>query len=191
MSGCLPPSIGTCCSHSPGTAAASGQCASLGSGRQRQAEHDQACHIHCRYYSSLWNRQKKVTRKTSKLHNCIHNKQLYIHTTSCGTTYMHTYIYTKLTIISTTEPCCYRVSTQPGYSLAMVEIVKGYSMNDWREDLKRILMQAGVKDKPTTFLYSDVQVGQGAHIHIHTYIHTYTHTVHSHYTVCTFIFIHL
>ena len=40
----------------------------------------------------------------------------------------------------------------------MVEIVKGYSMNDWREDLKRILMQAGVKDKPTTFLYSDVQV---------------------------------
>ena len=36
--------------------------------------------------------------------------------------------------------------------------MKGYSMNDWREDLKRILMQAGVKDKPTTFLYSDVQV---------------------------------
>jgi dynein heavy chain len=44
------------------------------------------------------------------------------------------------------------------YSLANVEIVKGYTMNDWREDLKRILMQAGVKDKPTTFLFSDVQV---------------------------------
>lgn len=45
-----------------------------------------------------------------------------------------------------------------GFSLAMVEIVKGYSMNDWRDDIKRILMQAGVKDKPTTFLFSDVQV---------------------------------
>ena len=45
-----------------------------------------------------------------------------------------------------------------GYGLSMVEIVKGYSMNDWREDIKKILMQAGVKDKPTTFLFSDVQI---------------------------------
>ena len=45
-----------------------------------------------------------------------------------------------------------------GYGLSMVEIVKGYSMTDWREDVKKILMQAGVKDKPTTFLFSDVQI---------------------------------
>jgi dynein heavy chain len=45
-----------------------------------------------------------------------------------------------------------------GYQLSNVEIVKGYSMNDWREDLKRILMLAGVKDKQTTFLFSDVQI---------------------------------
>jgi dynein heavy chain, axonemal len=45
-----------------------------------------------------------------------------------------------------------------GYMLASVEIVKGYGMADWREDLKRILMQAGVKAKPTTFLFSDVQI---------------------------------
>ncbi|KAJ1440903.1 putative dynein heavy chain, partial [Ochromonadaceae sp. CCMP2298] len=45
-----------------------------------------------------------------------------------------------------------------GYSLAMVEIVKGYSMSDWKDDIKRILMQAGVKDTPTTFLFSDVQI---------------------------------
>ena len=31
-----------------------------------------------------------------------------------------------------------------GFQLAVVEIVKGYTMNDWREDLKRILMQAGM-----------------------------------------------
>jgi dynein heavy chain len=45
-----------------------------------------------------------------------------------------------------------------GFSLATVEIVKGYSMNDWKEDIKRILMQAGVKEVPTTFLFSDVQI---------------------------------
>ncbi|RYH30569.1 hypothetical protein EON65_04765 [archaeon] len=45
-----------------------------------------------------------------------------------------------------------------GYQLSCVEIVKGYSMNDWREDIKRVLMQAGIKDKPTTFLFSDVQI---------------------------------
>jgi dynein heavy chain len=45
-----------------------------------------------------------------------------------------------------------------GYQLSMVEIVKGYSMTDWREDVKKVLMLAGVKDKPVTFLFSDVQV---------------------------------
>ena len=45
-----------------------------------------------------------------------------------------------------------------GYDLKMVEIVKGYSMLDWREDIKKVLMQAGVKDRPTTFLFSDVQI---------------------------------
>jgi len=45
-----------------------------------------------------------------------------------------------------------------GFNLAVVEIVKGYTMNDWREDLRRILMQAGVKNQVTTFLFSDVQI---------------------------------
>ena len=45
-----------------------------------------------------------------------------------------------------------------GYQLSMVEIVKGYSMADWKEDIKKVLMLAGVKDRPTTFLFSDVQV---------------------------------
>ena len=45
-----------------------------------------------------------------------------------------------------------------GFVLVGVEIVKGYTLTDWRDDLKRILMQAGVKDTPTTFLFSDVQI---------------------------------
>eukprot|EP01041_Mallomonas_annulata_P000832 gene832-1621_t len=45
-----------------------------------------------------------------------------------------------------------------GFTIYQVEIIKGYSMHDWRDDLKKVLMQAGVKDKPTTFLFSDVQI---------------------------------
>ena len=45
-----------------------------------------------------------------------------------------------------------------GFSLFQVEIVKGYSMNDWKDDIKACLMQAGVKNKVTTFLFSDIQI---------------------------------
>ena len=31
-------------------------------------------------------------------------------------------------------------------------------MTEWREDLRKCLLNAGVKDKPTTFLFYDVQI---------------------------------
>ena len=45
-----------------------------------------------------------------------------------------------------------------GFSLFQVEISKGYGMTEWREDLRKCLLNAGVKDKQTTFLFSDVQI---------------------------------
>ena len=45
-----------------------------------------------------------------------------------------------------------------GYQLFQVEIKKGYSVADWREDIKRCLLNAGIKDKPTTFLFNDAQI---------------------------------
>ena len=45
-----------------------------------------------------------------------------------------------------------------GYNLNQVEIVKGYTLVDWKEDIKKILMLAGIIDKPITFLFSDVQI---------------------------------
>ncbi|CAN0195624.1 unnamed protein product [Laminaria digitata] len=40
-----------------------------------------------------------------------------------------------------------------GYDLYQVEISKGYGMSDWRDDVKKCLLGAGLKNKPTTFLF--------------------------------------
>ena len=44
------------------------------------------------------------------------------------------------------------------YKLYQIEVVKGYSMRDWRDNLKFALMQAGVEAKITTFLFVDTQI---------------------------------
>jgi dynein heavy chain len=44
------------------------------------------------------------------------------------------------------------------YKLSQIEVVKGYSMQNWRDDVKKALMQAGVENKPTTFLFVDTQI---------------------------------
>jgi len=41
------------------------------------------------------------------------------------------------------------------YKLYQIEVVKGYSMKDWRDNLKTALMQAGCEGKVTTFLFVD------------------------------------
>uniref|UniRef100_A0A8C6RT96 Dynein axonemal heavy chain 3 n=1 Tax=Nannospalax galili TaxID=1026970 RepID=A0A8C6RT96_NANGA len=44
------------------------------------------------------------------------------------------------------------------YELYQIEITKKYTGNDWREDLKKIMLQAGVATKSTVFLFSDNQI---------------------------------
>jgi len=44
------------------------------------------------------------------------------------------------------------------YKSFNIEVVKGYSMKDWRENLKTVLMIGGVNAKPTTFLFVDTQI---------------------------------
>ncbi|CAE7685039.1 DNAH1, partial [Symbiodinium sp. KB8] len=44
------------------------------------------------------------------------------------------------------------------YSLFQVEVSKGYGLNEWREDVKTCLMQAGVEQKQIVFLFTDTQI---------------------------------
>jgi dynein heavy chain, axonemal len=44
------------------------------------------------------------------------------------------------------------------YKLFQVEVVKGYGMQNWRDDAKRVLIQAGVENKQTSFLFVDTQI---------------------------------
>jgi dynein heavy chain len=45
-----------------------------------------------------------------------------------------------------------------GYKIYQIEVIKGYSMRDWRDNLKFVLMQAGAEGKTTTFLFVDTQI---------------------------------
>ena len=44
------------------------------------------------------------------------------------------------------------------FKLYQIEVVKGYNMTNWRDNLKFCLMQAGVEAKITTFLFVDTQI---------------------------------
>jgi dynein heavy chain len=44
------------------------------------------------------------------------------------------------------------------YDLFQIEITKTYSIQDWKDDLKRMMLKAGGEGRPTVFLFSDNQI---------------------------------
>jgi len=53
-----------------------------------------------------------------------------------------------------------------------IEVAKGYGSNEWRDDLKKVLMKCGLNTQELVFLFTDTQIvqvrgwaGQGAWVH--------------------------
>ncbi len=44
------------------------------------------------------------------------------------------------------------------YDQFQIELAKNYGVNEWREDLRRVMMKAGLENNPVVFLFSDTQV---------------------------------
>ena len=44
------------------------------------------------------------------------------------------------------------------YDLFQIELSKNYGLSDWHDDLKKVMLKAGVENKPVVFLFSDTQV---------------------------------
>ena len=44
------------------------------------------------------------------------------------------------------------------YDLFQIELAKNYGVPEWREDLKKAMLKAGLENKPMVFLFSDTQV---------------------------------
>lgn len=50
------------------------------------------------------------------------------------------------------------------YELFQIELTKNYGMTEWRDDLKKVMLQAGVQGKRTVFLFSDSQIKDEAFV---------------------------
>jgi dynein heavy chain len=42
--------------------------------------------------------------------------------------------------------------------LSFIEVNKNYNIKAWREDIKKLLMQTGLDNKQTSFLFTDTQI---------------------------------
>ncbi|CAG9767321.1 unnamed protein product [Ceutorhynchus assimilis] len=49
-------------------------------------------------------------------------------------------------------------SAMSEYSVFEIELTRNYGIADWREDLKKLLLKAGIEGKPIVFIFADTQV---------------------------------
>ena len=60
---------------------------------------------------------------------------------------------------------CARLATYvANFRVYQIEIVKGYNMNNWRENLRECLLNCGLEQQPTNFLFVDTQIVDEAQI---------------------------
>ncbi|KAL4427402.1 hypothetical protein ABPG74_009674 [Tetrahymena malaccensis] len=44
------------------------------------------------------------------------------------------------------------------YKIFQIEVIKNYNMRSWRDDVKKVLLYAGIENKPISFLFCDTQI---------------------------------
>lgn len=52
------------------------------------------------------------------------------------------------------------LSLRAEYECFQIELSKNYSVTEWRDDVRKIMMKAGLESIPKTFLFVDTQVWQ-------------------------------
>jgi dynein heavy chain len=60
--------------------------------------------------------------------------------------------------MKTVRSRCFVARSEVFVPCVQIEIAKGYGPNEWREDLKKVLLKAGLEGKETTFLFTDTQI---------------------------------
>lgn len=55
------------------------------------------------------------------------------------------------------------LSIRSDYQCFQIELAKNYGQTEWRDDIKSIMLKAGLKDKQITFLFVDTQVNKEIH----------------------------
>lgn len=53
---------------------------------------------------------------------------------------------------------CVSLSISSEYECFQIELAKNYGQAEWREDIKSIMLKAGIDNKQITFLFVDTQV---------------------------------
>jgi len=59
------------------------------------------------------------------------------------------------------------------YDCFQIELSKNYGVPEWRDDIKKIMLKAGIENKPVVFLFSDTQVCVYACVCVCLWPHTY------------------
>ena len=63
-----------------------------------------------------------------------------------------------MTFMIDLENFYFEITYRADFECVQIELAKNYGVNEWREDLRKVMMKAGLENNPTVFLFSDTQV---------------------------------
>ena len=55
------------------------------------------------------------------------------------------------------------------YEMFQIELAKNYGVTEWREDIKKCMLKAGLQNQPITFLFSDTQIKSESFLEVSGY----------------------